>query len=254
VAIATALLDHGASPNAAWSDGENPFTVLTGVMGGGEGQQAARTHPQAEALAQLLIARGAEPFDSQGLYNTSLGEDSTLWLELLWSASNERGEAGKWTAPRGSDGKQLSQMDYLLGNAVPNHPHRVAWLLQHGANANTVNSYSKIPVIKHAVAAGRQDIVELLVQYGAQKPVLTELDTFLAAALQGDAATLKDLPAAIPIFSRTPTRSSRPLLRIVTTLPEFCSISEHLQTWPMPWDSARSTPPPTVELCASQSF
>jgi hypothetical protein len=57
VVIATMLLDHGAAPNAAWSDGENQFTVLTGVMGGGEGQQAARTHPQAEALARLLIAR-----------------------------------------------------------------------------------------------------------------------------------------------------------------------------------------------------
>src|SRR5262245_12618763 len=48
VKIAAALLDHGANPKVSWSDGENNFTVLTGVIGGGEGRQSA--HPQAEAL------------------------------------------------------------------------------------------------------------------------------------------------------------------------------------------------------------
>ena len=97
VKIATALLDHGADPNAAWSDGQNSFTVLTGLIGGGEGGQTA--HPQAEALARLVIERGADPFDPQALYNTSLGDDSTAWLDLLWSESNKRGEARKWTTP-----------------------------------------------------------------------------------------------------------------------------------------------------------
>src|SRR5204863_2823865 len=98
LAIATALLDHGADPNAAWSDGQNKFTVLTGVIGGGEGGQTA--HPQADALARLLIARGADPFDPQALYNTSLAEDSTFWLELLWTESNRLGQADKWTQAR----------------------------------------------------------------------------------------------------------------------------------------------------------
>ncbi len=43
VGIANLLLDHGADPRVAWSDGENAFTVLTGVIGGGEGGQTA--HP-----------------------------------------------------------------------------------------------------------------------------------------------------------------------------------------------------------------
>ena len=75
LAIATLLLDAGADPNAAWSDGINGFTVLVGVIGGGESGQAA--HPLAEACVRLLIARGADPFAPQALYNTSLGPDST---------------------------------------------------------------------------------------------------------------------------------------------------------------------------------
>jgi ankyrin repeat protein len=69
VAIATALLDHGANPNARWSDSQNDFTVLTGVIGGGEGGQTA--HPQAEELARLLIARGADVDAIEHRYNST---------------------------------------------------------------------------------------------------------------------------------------------------------------------------------------
>ena len=192
IEIATALLDHDADPQVSWSDSANAFTVLTGVIGGGEGGQTA--HPQAEALARLLISRGADPFDFKALYNTSLGEDSTLWLELLWSESDKRGEASKWT----------SALDYLLGNAVPQHPRRTAWLLEHGANANTVNSYSKESVIKHAVLAGAKDVIDLLVRYGAQLPALSSEETFLASVMRGDAATMRKLAAAHPEYLRSP--------------------------------------------------
>lgn len=195
IEIAKALLDHGADPNAAWSDSQNAFTVLTGVIGGGEGGQSA--HPQAEALVRLLIARGAEPFDRQALYNTSLDPDSTLWLELLWSESDKRGEASKWTtAANGFYGAGM--VDYLLGNAVPRHPRRVRWLLEHGANANGHNAYSKEPVIKHALLAGNHEIVDLLVKYGAQRPVLSAEENFVSAAMQGDAETLRRLAANHP--------------------------------------------------------
>ena len=200
VEIATVLLDHGADPNVGWSDSENNFTALTGVIGGGEGGQSA--HPQAEALARLLIMRGAEPFDFQALYNTSLGPDSTLWLELLWSESNKRGEASKWTTP--SKPGSLNSVDYLLGNAVPNHPGRVEWLLLHGAHANTANAYSKEPVVKHAAVAGRQNIVDLLVRHGAKRPVLSDEETFLAAAMQGETVTLRRLADRSPEYLRNP--------------------------------------------------
>lgn len=204
IEIATALLDHGADPNAGWSDGENTFSVLTGVIGGGEGGQTA--HPQAEALSRLLIARGADPFDPQALYNTSLGPDSTLWLDLLWSEADKRGEAHRWTAPAHGlgAGSGVSAIDYLLGNAVPHHPRRVEWLLQHGANANTVNSYSKQPVVKHAALAGSQEIIDLLVRHGAERPALSGQEAFLAAAMQGDGATLRRLAEGHPEYLRSP--------------------------------------------------
>ena len=204
VGIATALLDHGANANASWSDSENNFTVITGVIGGGEGRQTA--HPQAEALSRLLTVHGADPFDAQALYNTSLDPDSTFWIELLWSESDKRGEADRWTTPVNGLGAKLgvSAIDYLLGNAVPQHPKRVEWLLLHGANANTVNAYSKVPVIKHAVLAGAENVVDLLVRHGAKQPSLSEAETFLAAAMQSDVATLRRLADEHPEYLRGP--------------------------------------------------
>jgi ankyrin repeat protein len=199
VAIATALLDHGADPNAVWS-AHNEFTVLTGVIGGGEGGQSA--HPQAEELVRLLIARGAEPFDRQALYNTSLDTNSTLWLELLWSESDKRGEASKWRTVA-SGFYEASMVDYLIGNAASRHPNRVRWLLEHGANANAHNAYSKAPVIKHALLAGNQEIVDLLVKHGAQRPVLSDEEKFLSAAMQGDAETLRRLADKYPGYRRS---------------------------------------------------
>ena len=201
LAIATLLLDAGADPNAGWSDGENAFTVLVGVIGGGEGAQAA--HPLAEAFARLLIARGADPFAPQALYNTSLGQDSTFWLDLLWSESEKRGETHKWTGPAPhelGDGKTPNALTYLLGNAVPGHILRTRWLLEHGADARGVNLYSREPVIKHAVLAGRNDLVELLVRHGATQPELSEQEQFVAASQVGDLATVRALARQHPTF------------------------------------------------------
>src|SRR5262249_1190898 len=115
--IANMLLDAGADPNAAGSGDAVHFNVLVGVIGGGEAGQTA--HPVSEAFARLLIGRGADPFVPQALYNTSLGEDSTFWLDLLWEESAKRGETHKWTGPApealGAE-KIPSALAYLLGN------------------------------------------------------------------------------------------------------------------------------------------
>ena len=89
------LLDHGANPNAQFDDGwGNPFKVLTGVIGHGEGDKPP--HPRASELALLLIERGADPYDFQALYNTSITRDDTTWLDILWTGSEQRDRLVKW--------------------------------------------------------------------------------------------------------------------------------------------------------------
>ncbi|RXT46459.1 hypothetical protein B6S44_27040 [Bosea sp. Tri-44] len=200
VAIAQLLLDHGADPNALFSDGSNHFTPLTGVIGGGEGNQPP--HPQAEALARLLIARGADPLNGQALYNSSLGADDTFWLDLLWNETEKRGEAGRWHEPV----RELPAppLDYLLGNAVPRQPKRAAWLLAHGARAQAVNAYSKQSLVKQAMLDGRSDLVRLLVDNGASPVELSGQEAFTAAVARGEEAEARRLLDGDPKFLLSP--------------------------------------------------
>lgn len=201
LAIADLLLDAGADANAAWTDSSNAFTPLVGIIGGGEGGQDA--HPLSEKFARLLIARGADPFVPQALYNTSLGEDATFWLDFLWAESAKRGETIRWTGPApeelGGDGTP-SALAYLLGNAVPRHPKRTLWLLEHGADARGVNFYSKEPVIKHAQMNGFEDVTALLVRFGAEPVPLSDEETFLGAVSAADVGTMRRLAEANPAF------------------------------------------------------
>lgn len=200
VAIAQLLLDHGADPNALFSDGSNHFTPLTGVIGGGESNQPP--HPQAEALARLLIARGADPVNGQALYNSSLGADDVIWLDLLWSETDKRSETQRWREPV----RELPAppLDYLLGNAVPRQPKRAAWLIAHGADAQALNAYSKQSLIKQAMLDGRSDLVRLLVDNGASPVQLDGQDAFTAAVARGDEAEARQLLSGDPDFVASP--------------------------------------------------
>jgi FOG: Ankyrin repeat len=201
MAIAALLLDAGADLNATCADHTAGFTALTGVIGEGEAGQSP--HPRAEDLARLLVSRGADPLNGQALYNTSLGGDDTFWLDFMWTETAKRGQTARWSKPNlNLIGRTL---DYLLGNAVSNlHVKRVEWLLAHGADANAVNAYTKLPVIKHAGVAGRRDIVDLLVSHGAPAPLLTDEEAFVAAAAQGDLVAVRERATAHPEFLRQP--------------------------------------------------
>lgn len=200
VAIAQLLLDHGADPNALFSDGANHFTPLTGVIGYGESNQPP--HPQAEALARLLIARGADPVNGQALYNSSLGTDDVTWLDLLWSETEKRDETGRWHEPV----RELPAppLDYLLGNAVPRQPKRAAWLLAHGARAQALNAYSKQSLVKQAMLDGRSDLVRLLVDNGASPVELDGQEAFTAAVARGAEDEARRLLAGNPEFLLDP--------------------------------------------------
>jgi len=208
--LARTLLDHGANPNAQFDDGwGNLFKVLTGVIGQGEGDKPP--HPQGNELALLLIERGADPYDSQALYNTSITRDDTTWLDLLRTWSERRHQLEKWRekAWKIGDNVPLNAFDYLLGNAVAcNHLRRAEWLLTYGANADGVHAYSKRPLREEALMHGYTAMTDLLVRYGAAEQPLEAEAAFQAACMRLD----KDAARKLAEQDRGCLRNPAPLL------------------------------------------
>jgi ankyrin repeat protein len=211
VAIAQRLLAAGADPNFGFDDGWGcPFTVLTGAVRLGEGGRPS--HAQAAELIELLIAAGAKPFDVQALYNVSIvGEDLVeplYWYNLLWRHCEAKGELDQWRAATEvslGHGFGLSTLDYLLGNAVgSNHLARADWLLDRGADPDTLHAYIKQPV--HAVArlSGFLEIQRLLELRGARTVELHGLQALIAACLAHDEAAVRALLAKQPELLRDP--------------------------------------------------
>ena len=202
VALATLLLDHGADPNAAFDDGwGNPFKVLTGVIGLGEGSRPP--HPRDRELAQLLIARGADPFDTQALYNDSISGDEVYWLDTLFRHSEARGQAERWTslAEQGLGGGRRSAVDYLLGNAVDrNHLRRAEWLLTHGADPKGRNAYSNHPHHQVAQFKGYAAMERLLERHGARAEPIPPAAAFHVACVRLDEAAARALVEAEPRY------------------------------------------------------
>ena len=208
LAIATALLAAGAPCQHPLPDDEDAhFQPLTGAIGAGEAGQPP--HPQAEALATLLIARGADPHDAQTLYNISLGDDELFWLDFLYAHSAQRGEAGKWTqaAPRWP---KIPIVDFLLIMAVHrNHLRRAQWALAHGANPRCRHpSYAMHNLHTEAVVNGFTAVAELLLQFGGVADALDDPQSFQAACVRLDRDTAVKLAHAHPEYLADP----RPLL------------------------------------------
>jgi uncharacterized protein len=202
VAIARALLDRGADPSLGFDGGENSFRPLTGAIGGGEFAQPP--HPQALALAALLIDRGADPYEPQALYNTSLDNDETLWLEFLFSRSAQLHQAHKWI-DSSSSWPHRSMLDYLLGNAVSgNRLERVEWLLAHGANARNENFYTRRRLHTEALLLGYMEAADCLVRHGALPEPLQGHDAFQAACMRLDRDTATILAAQHPDYLLDP--------------------------------------------------
>lgn len=204
VTIATRLLDAGADPAFAFDDGwGNPFTPITGAIGLGEGVKPS--HPHAHALVTLLLERGADPFDTQALYNDSIAYDDTQWLELLWEASERAGRTAAWSSREGKGlgGRiKVGTLNYLLGNAVTNRHHRRArWLLDHGAEARTPHAYAGHAVHTVARLAGDLPMQALLESFGATPEALAPGQSFEALLMAGDVeaarAWLAQHPAAL---------------------------------------------------------
>lgn len=200
VAIARLLLDAGADPNVDFTDGENHFTPLTGALGEGESSPTAvPPHPQAEALALLLLERGAAPHDRQGLYNTSLWRDDDHWLDVLWTHAAKAVPTVVWM----HCGNKT--FDFLLDIAVSrNHLRRAEWLLKHGANPRAIGYYSKRSMYKHAVLRGLTAMAALLVRFGAEPARLEGYEAFHAACMRLDRQAAQELLEEHPEYLESP--------------------------------------------------
>ena len=207
VTIARRLLEAGADPNFQFDDGwGTPFKVVTGAIRLGEG--ARPSHAQAEALVELLIAAGADAYDSQSLYNVSIVGADTYWYDVLWRYAETAGVLDHWRIKgegRLGDHLGVSTLDYLLGNAVgQNHLDRAEWLLVRGADANAPHAYTKRPVHATAQLSGFTDMAALLERHGATPVRLTGIDAFRAAVLRNDEAMARALLADRPELIENP--------------------------------------------------
>jgi ankyrin repeat protein len=209
---AAALLAAGADPDAGflWRGLPSPFTVLTGVFGGGEGGDAATPpHPHWEPLARLLLEAGADPNDAQALYNRMFSADDSH-LRLLFEYGLGSGDGGPWRARLGTAMATPAEMlrGQLWWAITHEQRDRVRLLATHGVDVQTPFSGDRAPwatgggdgVAPVALArlTGHGDVADLLIALGAVDPVLDPADTLLAEAVRPDRAAVAAVLAAHP--------------------------------------------------------
>jgi ankyrin repeat protein len=217
VAIARALLDRGANPNDYFEVGTHPnrYTTLCGIAG--EGEDDAPPHPQREALAALLLERGAEPYDIQVFYNTHFRGDVLWLLKLIYDASINAGRVADWDDPSWSMlsmGGLGSGARFFLGIAVEHNNLELAlWVLTHGASpAAPPSSHPKAPkqsLHELALRQGFFEMADLLLAYGAAPaPEVVRAregsDLFTAVCFHLDRDRVKELLEEHPDLARSP--------------------------------------------------
>ncbi len=201
VAIAELLLDHGADPNVYFLAGDSRYSPLVGVIG--EGEEDRPAHPHRDALARLLLERGAEPYDLQVVYNIHFNGKILWYMKLMYEFAVKAGRQSDWDDPEWhmlDMGGYGSGARWHLEIAVKNNDLKlVEWCLAHGANPNAEPARDqRLPrhtLYEYAVRLGNAEIVELLARYGAQRAtvVLEPEDAFVAACLKLERAEVSRL-------------------------------------------------------------
>ena len=187
--VARILLKHGADPNAGFLwDGQYTFTALTGAFGEGEG--GPKHHPEHQycyQLARLLLEAGADPNDSQTLYNRMF-TGGTRHLELLFEYGLGKGGDGIWFQRLGDKlGTPQEMLQQQMGWAAKyNQFERMKLLVEHGVDVNAADSRLQKTPYELAVLHGNKDIADYLLQHGAERTSLSEVDDFATACLSAD--------------------------------------------------------------------
>ena len=192
VAALQVLLAAGADGSTFLVDrklGGWRWSGLTGAMGEGEeGLLQQPPHPRARELVEVLLDAGADPNDSQGLYNTMFTPDDQ-WLELLLAHGLKAADV---VDPDGDP--PLRTLDYQLCQAVKmGMPERVSLLLEHGADIDAADIYNGRSNYENALLRGHPQIAAMLVEHGAEARELSLEDRFTAAVMSGDEGAARQL-------------------------------------------------------------
>jgi ankyrin repeat protein len=209
VRAATALLDAGASPNTGFYDSTHqPQPTIESVLYGAAG---VAHHPE---MTRLLLERGADPNDGEVAYHTPETLDNRAMKVLV--------ESGKLTP---------ESMMWLLTRKLNWHDYEgVAWLLDHGVDANFQAPWGNRPLHQALQDGVAVSVFELFMDHGADPTLpgregkssfalaarmaradvldlfekwdftadLQGDDAFLSACTRGDRATAWHLLAADP--------------------------------------------------------
>jgi ankyrin repeat protein len=178
--VARELLARGADPNSGVMLGGNyTFTALTGAFGRGEDNMNQLPHPRALELARLLLDAGADPNDSQTLYNRHFEENDDHFHLLFEYGLGMLVQELCWAAEHG-------------------YRNRVKLLLNHGVDVNGASLRDGRTPYEAALRAGHTAVAEYLLTRGATKVELDPLETFAQSCIAGRRGEARARLAADP--------------------------------------------------------
>jgi ankyrin repeat protein len=199
--IARLLLDLGADPNVYFMAGDSRYTPLVGVIG--EGEEDRPPHPQRDAITRLLLERGAEPYDTQVIYNIHFHGKILWYMQLMHEFSVKAGRQADWDDPNwhmlDMGGYGCGARWHLWVAIEQNDLELAEWCLTHGANPNAppprAQSLPQCSLYEQALRVGHAEIAELLVRYGAERHAidLAGPQAFIAACVRLDQVEAKKL-------------------------------------------------------------
>src|SRR5262249_52038485 len=142
-------------------------------------------HPRCDTLARLLLDAGADPNDTQTLYNRHF-EPNDDHLRLLFSYGLGRDCGGPWirlAPPSFSLSNMLAEQ--LSWAALHGFADRVKLLVEHGVDVNAPSPRDGRTAYEQSVLNRHPAIAEYLSRHGAARIELGRDDRFALACIAG---------------------------------------------------------------------